>query len=101
MVCAAHQIYQNVVGIDRLEFDTVEIKKRKAVRFAIRRPHIDRRRAARLLCDAGVLLLAALPFLVGLLAGLLLRLAAGLWWVLLWVLGAVLAGYDAGRGVKR
>ena len=67
----------------------------------IRPLHIDRRRAARLLRDAGVALLAALPFLVGLLVGLLQRLAIGLWWALLWVLGAALAGYDAGRGVRR
>jgi len=63
--------------------------------------HIDRRRAARALRDIGVGLLAALPFLLGLLAGLLLRLGVLLWWVLLWVLGAVLAGYDLGRGVRR
>jgi hypothetical protein len=63
--------------------------------------HIDRQRAARLLHDTAVLMLAALPFLLGLLAGLLLRLGVALWWIVLWVLGAVLAGYDLGRGVKR
>lgn len=67
----------------------------------IRSPHIDRRRAARLLRDSAAVLLAALPFLLGLLVGLLLRLAIELWWVLLWILGAVLAGYDLGRGVRR
>jgi hypothetical protein len=66
-----------------------------------RRLHIDRQRAARLLRDTAVVLLAALPFVLGLLAGLVLRLGIALWWVVLWVLGAVLAGYDLGRGVRR
>lgn len=67
----------------------------------IRRLHIDRQRAAVFLGNAVTILLAALPFVVGLLAGLAVRAGAMVWWVVLWVMGAVLAGYDAGRGARR
>jgi hypothetical protein len=67
----------------------------------IRRPHIDRQRAARLLRDCATFLCAALPLVIGMLAGALVRIGVALWWVVLWVLGAFLAGYDIGRGVKR
>lgn len=62
---------------------------------------IDRRRAATLLHDAATLLLAALPFLVGLVAGLCWRLLVVLWLALLWLLGAALAGWDMGRGKRK
>jgi hypothetical protein len=61
-------------------------------------PQIDRQRALLALRSAAELCLAALPFLVGLLAGLGWRgLRLGLF-VVLWIVGAVLAGWDTGRG---
>lgn len=60
---------------------------------------IDRRRAARVLANGAELLLAALPFLIGLLLGVGARLLVWLWLAVLWVLGVVIAGYDAGRRV--
>jgi hypothetical protein len=59
---------------------------------------IDRRRAARFLRDCAELLLAALPSLLGLLAGLVVRVGVWVWLAALWLLGAFLAGYDVGRG---
>lgn len=65
--------------------------------IAIPRIPVDRRRAARALANGAELLLAALPFLLGLLLGLLSRLLVWVWLAVLWVLGVVIAGYDAGR----
>lgn len=62
---------------------------------------IDRRRAARALASGAELLLAALPFLFGLLLGLVVRLLAWGWLALLWLLGVIIAGYDAGRRAGR
>lgn len=59
---------------------------------------IDRRRAQRLLTDAMTLLLAALPWLVGMFVGVLWRVVLLLWLIVLWLVGAALAGFDAGRG---
>lgn len=60
------------------------------------RIHIDRRRAAGLLRDAGFLLLAIVPFGLGLIGRWVWRLLGLLWFVVLWVVGAVLAGWEAG-----
>lgn len=59
---------------------------------------IDRRRAARALADFLTVAAAALPFVIGLTARLLWRLGLFVWIAVLWVIGAVLAGWDAGKG---
>lgn len=71
------------------------------MRVSLHPPTIDRRRAQRALTDAAQLLLAALPFVLGFVAGLLWRLLVLLWLILLWVFGAVLAGWDMGRGKRQ
>lgn len=68
---------------------------------AIPRIPIDRRRAARALANSAELLLAALPFLIGLVLGIVVRLSVWLWLALLWLLGVIIAGYDTGRRVGR
>lgn len=62
---------------------------------------IDRHRAQRVIGDGATLLLAALPWLLGAFVGVCWRVALLLWLVLLWILGAVLAGFDAGRGQRQ
>jgi len=69
--------------------------------IAIPRIPVDRRRAARALATGAELLLAALPFVIGLVLGLVVRVLAWAWLASLWLLGVIIAGYDAGRRVGR
>jgi hypothetical protein len=68
------------------------------MRLAIHPPRIDRGRAERLLRDTAELLAAALPFLLGLTARLVWRVLLLVWVIVLWIVGALLAGWDAGKG---
>jgi hypothetical protein len=68
------------------------------MRLAIHPPRIDRGRAERLLRDTAELLAAALPFLLGWLARLVWRVLLLVWVIVLWIVGALLAGWDAGKG---
>lgn len=71
------------------------------MRLAIHPPTIDRARAQRALVDVVTILLTALPFAIGLLAGWLWRIVVLVWLAVLWFVGATIAGWDIGTGRRR